>query len=1209
MAEIRNLTRNGETFYPLTHVEGVINRDGEPLGIVNDIFDISEYNASGTPPTLATYSSLDLALAAVPQSKQKGGMTIRYVQSSDNKYVQYRLMTSTWSSAVGNWEQMVEVVKLQGVTAEETKDSSDDNNGFVVLKSGYLLAVSQSVYQRVSYRKIDVEGIKRVRFLGIVQESGNSGNAGIAFYDETANPSVSSNTGFISGVGYEVGTGPSKSTKEYIVSVPVGAKYLYVLSKFYETNLTDDFYCYLQTGYPAASTFNTGEFVGDVELDEEVAFDDNIPKNRAVAVKLQNITAEETKDETENIPDYIPVATTGRLYNIPGTAYRKIDVEGIKRIRVLGVILESTSTGSSGFSFYDATAAPTITENTGFIKGIPYEKGTSPTKSVKEYILDVPVGAKYLYVTSKFPDGYYLSTFNKDFYCYLQTGLLPATEEVYKDISIIKNGEKKYDYDDVATIHTGETATVDWPSGYQEDKNTIRVLINVKPGVYVRASMPLGLGVAAGIYTNRQWAIAAGVTSYLIQDLTNASFVHKVNESRIYKSGVLCLSLRKKDYSNFTEEEYNTYLTALDFTVSEYGLESVTDDLHNLNKKSLFLGTLVNKTVEPSKLSINDDEQRVSMQSLIAVPFNGVKLQVKIKEGYSFAIACGSKGYSLDHDMKWYNNGDVVSVPSDSIYYRAYFGKNIVATTVEDESQGFPNYVILKSGYLYYVLNAEYKKIDVYGAKRVRFLGIVQESGNSGNVGVAFYNAQADPTVNSRTGFISGVGYEVGTVSTKSTKEYIIDVPLGAKYLYVMSVFPPMPTFADDFYCYVEGYTGDNLTVREIDNLINTGQIEISYTEDFDVIKDNRESEKDAKAMLRYFFKTNEGDSPLTLNGTLPNIPTFAHTSDIHGDAKRYSQFLDYCDYIGVDAALISGDFAARYPSNSCQFINDIADEHKTAVLPCTGNHDCFGLKTAQEQNEQVVGYLMNKNNVTVNPDEGDYPTYFYKDFASRKIRVISLNVHEGERTEHRCNMTQEQCEWFISVLSGTPENYGVLVMFHEPEKETIKDDEHSDFFQKVYNHSFVYQYGINNQPISKIIDAFISKVSTSLTYTVQPILSGTVETITVNMDFTQLNSGVEFIAYVTGHEHIDWIGVVRETANRQLMLNVTCGIGLCGTDDPFFANLSDLPRGGVGSTQDSFNLYGIDRVNKTVRIARVGSNRSSEGTDRKFLIIPYADN
>ena len=104
MSEIRNLTRNGETFYPLTHVDGVLNRDGTPLGVVNDIFDVSEYNASGDPLVFAKYDTLSLALAAVPSDKQKGGMTIRYIQSSDNKYIQARCMAQNFTTDVTQWQ-------------------------------------------------------------------------------------------------------------------------------------------------------------------------------------------------------------------------------------------------------------------------------------------------------------------------------------------------------------------------------------------------------------------------------------------------------------------------------------------------------------------------------------------------------------------------------------------------------------------------------------------------------------------------------------------------------------------------------------------------------------------------------------------------------------------------------------------------------------------------------------------------------------------------------------------------------------------------------------------------------------------------------------------------------------------------------------------------------------------------------------------------
>ncbi len=118
MSEIRNLTRNGETFYPLTHVDGVIGRNGVPLGEVNDIFDVSEYNASGDPLVYQQYDTLALALEAVPQERRKGGMTIRYIESVSGEYVQYRYM----STSIANTD-FVNTSNWQGVDSDPTAGS------------------------------------------------------------------------------------------------------------------------------------------------------------------------------------------------------------------------------------------------------------------------------------------------------------------------------------------------------------------------------------------------------------------------------------------------------------------------------------------------------------------------------------------------------------------------------------------------------------------------------------------------------------------------------------------------------------------------------------------------------------------------------------------------------------------------------------------------------------------------------------------------------------------------------------------------------------------------------------------------------------------------------------------------------------------------------------------------------------------------------
>lgn len=87
------------------------------------VFDISAYNA--TDGELAKYANLTAALgtsgANIPQSIRKGGMSVKFVQTDDNKYVQYRLISTTFKTNVKLW---------QGVD-DEPADGSDN-----LVKSG-----------------------------------------------------------------------------------------------------------------------------------------------------------------------------------------------------------------------------------------------------------------------------------------------------------------------------------------------------------------------------------------------------------------------------------------------------------------------------------------------------------------------------------------------------------------------------------------------------------------------------------------------------------------------------------------------------------------------------------------------------------------------------------------------------------------------------------------------------------------------------------------------------------------------------------------------------------------------------------------------------------------------------------------------------------------------------------------------------------------
>ena len=96
---------------------------------IDEVFDISVYNNN------ATYADLAAALgtdgANVPQTLRRGGMSVKFVCSSDNKYVQYRLMSNVFSTMVTDW---------QGVDDEPTAGSDNlVKSGGVFLKYAPLM--------------------------------------------------------------------------------------------------------------------------------------------------------------------------------------------------------------------------------------------------------------------------------------------------------------------------------------------------------------------------------------------------------------------------------------------------------------------------------------------------------------------------------------------------------------------------------------------------------------------------------------------------------------------------------------------------------------------------------------------------------------------------------------------------------------------------------------------------------------------------------------------------------------------------------------------------------------------------------------------------------------------------------------------------------------------------------------------------------------
>ena len=142
-------------------------------------FDISAHFASGG--TLATYADLSAALAALntlSASYKKGGMSIKFVQTSDNKYVQYRLMSKEWSIDIAHWEKVVSELAVR-----EIEKSLNEEEHYILFEPGNIGSDGVDLASNERQRSIGylpINGSPTLSFSPIVDKS-------LRYYDSNYN--------------------------------------------------------------------------------------------------------------------------------------------------------------------------------------------------------------------------------------------------------------------------------------------------------------------------------------------------------------------------------------------------------------------------------------------------------------------------------------------------------------------------------------------------------------------------------------------------------------------------------------------------------------------------------------------------------------------------------------------------------------------------------------------------------------------------------------------------------------------------------------------------------------------------------------------------------------------------------------------------------------------------------------------------------------
>ena len=305
----------------------------------------------------------------------------------------------------------------------------------------------------------------------------------------------------------------------------------------------------------------------------------------------------------------------------------------------------------------------------------------------------------------------------------------------------------------------------------------------------------------------------------------------------------------------------------------------------------------------------------------------------------------------------------------------------------------------------------------------------------------------------------------------------------------------------------------------------------------------------------------NQAEKPLSVKSleylTQTKPLALLHFSDVHADGEcleRLSQLKsDITDKI--DDFICTGDIVNNDILDDFSFFGDHTPSQK--YLVAIGNHDAWnGDNTAYVgESEQYARYIA-PNVANWGVVGGSGKTYYYKDYAEKKVRLIVLNdILTGSEMG-------AQTSWLTEVLNGAKTaGYTVVIAKHYPLNDFEKFD-------------------VTFSPVD--IDSYLS-----FDETFEPIVQSFID------------NGGSFACYLCGHYHNDIVGYSKNYPKQMFIAVDAFSLPSCNAN-------SEIMRIKGERTHDLANIVLIDTSCTTVKVIRIGANRDRYLRNKNTLSINY---
>ena len=314
---------------------------------------------------------------------------------------------------------------------------------------------------------------------------------------------------------------------------------------------------------------------------------------------------------------------------------------------------------------------------------------------------------------------------------------------------------------------------------------------------------------------------------------------------------------------------------------------------------------------------------------------------------------------------------------------------------------------------------------------------------------------------------------------------------------------------------------------------------------------------------------------------------------DSHGDDVRMNSMVDFLNGVdALDAAIMLGDMSGNVFSDSISYYTDALANAEKPFLTVIGNHDVVGASSDADLYTKYSPCLPYAD--LASGEAVANKLYYYKDFASYKIRVIVLMQYDYTYTGNLC-FGQDQIDWLISTLNSTPSDYGVIIAEHTNPSRYMTYNMDEKYTSSTWVQSNYAPTDMDGDPVPDIVDAWINGTTLSETYSYT--FTGAPSALSVSADFTSRGEG-EFITYLGGHWHMPVLGYVTGHTDQPDWHMDAAGM--------IHSTQGDTPRKEGTVSEDSFCALAVDRDKKTVKVFRVGAHFTKDAVDRQYFKYSY---